>query len=102
MANEAKVMLKLLGEGSLAPKSWINWWWNVGDTHMVWFYAVPKFSQAPYPRSIQIEKMWVTTPEPNKIIAWVKIINPDPPMQFDEGWPDVCYYKLYGAWASPI
>jgi len=37
MADEAKVMLKLLGEGSLAPKHSTNWWWNVGDKHMVWF-----------------------------------------------------------------
>ena len=96
----AEVNIKFLGEGALAPKGWINWWWNVGDLHMVWFYVVPKFSQAPYPRSIQIEKTWVTTPQSGKIVAWAKVVNPDAPMQFDEGWPDVCYYKVYGAWVS--
>jgi hypothetical protein len=102
MADEAKVMIKYLGEGALAPNHSTNWWWNVGDKHMVWFYAVPKFSQAPYPRRIEITRMWVSTPESNTIKAWVTLTNPDPPMQYDEGWPDVCYYKLYGAWASPI
>lgn len=103
MATLCKVHTRLIvAEGFLKPgkSTWHSW--KIDNTNVWWFHVVPSPHNHHWPRTIQIDKTYFTTPSDGVCHAHVLVTNPQPPIP-DWPWasPDGCYYRLYVAVASP-